>query len=184
MQLYIYPIAVIGSNTLKAYPVHYPQLKENLILQNFILLLSFLVISTSCGLKQNTSTVESAEQTILAMERQGLDRWAQGDPLGMSDNFADDITYFDDIGAQTRLDGLEEMQKYLSSLDGKIPPHSYELIDPKVQVYGDIAILTLRYQSTSPNGELDPPWKATSVYRLTDGEWHVVHAHWSVLKEQ
>ena len=153
-------------------------------MQNFILLLSFLVISTSCGLNQNTPAGENAEQTILAMERQGLDHWAQGDPLGMSENFADDITYFDDIGAQTRLDGLEEMQNYLASLDGKIPPHSYELVDPKVQIYGEIAILTLRYQSTSLEGKPDPPWKATSVYRLTDGEWHTVHAHWSVMKEQ
>ncbi len=117
------------------------------------------------------------------MERQGLDHWAKGDPLGMSDNFADDITYFDDIGAHSRLNGLEEMQNYLASLDGKIPPHSYELVDPKVQIYDDIAILTLRYQSTSLDGEPDPPWKATSVYRLIDSEWKVVHAHWSLVKE-
>jgi len=162
--------------------MYYPQLKENLIMQNFILLLSFLVISTSCDLKQNTPTGGNTEQTILAMERQGLDHWAQGDPLGMSDNFADDITYFDDIGAHTRLNGLEEMQNYLASLE--IPPHSYELVDPKVQIYGDIAILTLRYQSTSLDGEPDPPWKATSVYRLIDSEWRVVHAHWSLVKEQ
>ena len=162
--------------------MHYPQLKENLMMLNFILLLSFLLIFTSCDLKQNTPTGENTEQTILALERQGLDHWAQGNPLGMSDNFADDITYFDDIGATARLDGLKEMQKYLASLE--IPPHSYELVNPKVQIYGDIAILTLRYQSTSLDGKPDPPWKATSVYRLIDGEWQVVHANWSTVKEQ
>lgn len=82
----------------------------------------------------------------------------------------------------TRLNGLEEMQNYLASLE--IPPHSYELVDPKVQIYGDIAILTLRYQSTSLDGKPDPPWKATSVYRLIDSEWRVVHAHWSLMKDQ
>lgn len=148
---------------------------------NNILLLLFLVISASCDLKQNTPTVENTEQTILALECRGLDYWAQGNPLGMADNFAEDITYFDDIGAPERLEGLKEMQKYLASLE--MPPHTYELVNPKIQIYGDIAILTLRYLSKSLDGKPDPPWKATSVYRLSNGEWQVVHANWSLVKE-
>ena len=146
----------------------------------YILLFSFLLISISCETKKCTQTQEDVEQTILTLERQALDHWAQGDPLGLADNFAEDITYFDDIAAYTRIDSLEEMRNYLTSLKGKIPPHSYEIVDPKVQVYGDIAILTLLYHSTSIEGEAGPPWKATSVYKLTNGEWQVVHAHWSV----
>ncbi|MCK4585577.1 nuclear transport factor 2 family protein [candidate division WOR-3 bacterium] len=153
-------------------------------MKNFILLFSFLLIFISCEMKKSTPTQENVEQAILAKERQALDHWAQGDPLGFSVNFADDVTYFDDIAAHTRIDSLEEMQNYLTSLKGKIPPHSYEIVDPKVQVYGDIAILTLRYHPTSTEGEPGPPWKATSVYKLTNGEWHVVHAHWSLVKEQ
>jgi ketosteroid isomerase-like protein len=150
----------------------------------FILFISILMIFTSCEMQDNTTTQENVEQAILAKERQALDHWAQGDPLRFSDNFADDVTYFDDIVAHTRIDSLEEMQNYLTSLNGKIPPHSYEIVDPKVQVYGDIAILTLRYHSTSIEGEPGPPWKATSVYKLTNGDWNVVHAHWSLVKEQ
>ena len=152
-------------------------------MKNFILLLSTLLIFTSCGKKQNTQTQVNVEQTILAKDRQGLDRWAAGDPLGFSVNFADDATYFDDIAAHTRLDGLEEIQNHFASLEGNIPPHNYEIVDPKVQVYGDIAISTLRYHS-SINDEPGPPWKATNVYRLTNGEWYIVHAHWSLVKEQ
>ena len=153
-------------------------------MKNFILILSILLIFTSCEMKQNTLTQEEVKETILAKERQALDRWAAGDPLGFSDNFSDDATYFDDIAAHVRLDGREEIQDYLASLKGKIPPHSYEIVDPKVQFYREIAILTLRYQGTTPDGELGPLWKATSVYRLINGEWLVVHAHWSLVKEQ
>jgi len=159
------------------------QLKRNLIMKNFILFLFVLLILASCRMKQNAPAQENIEQTILALERQALDRWSKGDPLGFSVNFADDATYFDDIGAHMRLDSIQEIKNYLTSLDGQIPPHSYELVDPKVQVYGDIAILTLRYHTmidTVPG----PPWKATSVYRLTDDKWHVVHANWSLVKEQ
>ncbi len=161
-----------------------PQLKRNLMIKNFILLLAFLLIFTSCRMKQNTPVQENIEQTILNLERQALDRWSKGDPLGFSDNYADDATYFDDIAAQMRLDSIEEIRNYLTSLNGKIPSHSYEIVDPKIQVYGNIAILTLQYHSTMPDNEPGPPWKATSVYRLTEGKWQVVHAHWSLMKKQ
>jgi uncharacterized protein (TIGR02246 family) len=148
-----------------------------------ILLSSILFTCTSCGVSQNTITNKIVEQTIFAREHQALDRWAAGDPLGFAMNFADDATYFDDIGAHKRLDGREEIQKYLASLEGKIPKHTYELIDPKVQVYGDIAIATLRYES-SIDGVPGPPWKATDIYRLTNSNWKIVHANWSLVKEE
>lgn len=127
--------------------------------------------------------MNNIEQTILAMERQALDCWSAGDPPGFAVNCADDVTYFDDIAAQTRINGLKEMQNYLKSLVGKIPPHTYEIVDPKVQVYDNVAIVTLRYHSKIGD-KSGPPWKATDVYRLTNGEWHVVHAHWSLVKTE
>ena len=153
-------------------------------MKNFILFLSILLIFTSCAVKQNTLTQKEVEQAILNLERQANDRWSAGNPSGFSVNFADDVTWFDDIAAYKRIDGLQNIQNYFESLEGKIPPHNYELVDPKVQVYGDIAILTFRYHSTMPDGELGTPWKATSVYRLNNGKWQVVHAHWSLVKEQ
>jgi len=147
-------------------------------MRNFILLFSILSIFISCEKKQEALTQENVEQTILAKERQWLDRWAAGDPLGFSEISANDVTYFDDISASTRIDSLEEFRTYLTSLVGQIPAHTYEIVDPRVQVYGDIAICTLHYHP-SINGEPEPPWKATDVYRLTNGEWHLVHAHWS-----
>ncbi len=159
------------------------QLKKILIMKNFILFLSFFFIFTSCCTKQEQPSNEEIEQIILTLEQNALDSYSKGNPIGFSDNFAEDATYFDDIGAHMRLDNIEEVKNYFVSLDGKIPPHNYELVDPKVQVYDDIAVLTLQYHSTSLDGEPGPPWKATSVYRLLDGKWQVVHAHWSLIKE-
>jgi hypothetical protein len=126
---------------------------------------------------------ENAEQAILAVERRALDRWAQGNPLGYVDIDADDVTYFDDIAAHTRIDGIEAMRNYFASLEGKIPPHRYEVVDPKVQIYGDIGILTLRYHAYAADGKPLTRWKATSVYRRRAKEWRIVHAHWSIVKE-
>ncbi len=124
-----------------------------------------------------------AAQAILAQELKALDHWAQGNPLGYLDVDASDVTYFDDIAAQTRIDGLEAMRNYFTSLVGQIPVHRYEIIDPKVQLYGDVGILTFRYQAFAPDGQHHAPRKATSVNRLTDGERPIVHANWSTVKK-
>jgi ketosteroid isomerase-like protein len=126
---------------------------------------------------------ENVEQAILANERRALDRWADGDPLGFAAEAADDVTYFDDIAAHRRIDGIAALRSYLESLRGKIPKHRYELVEPKVQVHGDVGIVTLRYHATGVDGKALAPWKATSVYCRDDGRWRIVHAHWSVAKE-
>jgi len=128
-------------------------------------------------------STKNADQAVLAQERRALDEWAKGNPVGFVTVDAEDATYFDDIGAQRRIDGLEAVRQYMSSLMGNIPPHKYELVDPKVQMLDAVAVLTLRYEPSSHDGEPLQPWKATSVYHQRDGTWRRVHAHWSMVKE-
>lgn len=123
-----------------------------------------------------------AEQAIVAQERRALEQWAQGNPLGYLDIDAPDVTYFDDIGAHSRIDGIAAMRTYLGSLKGRIPPHRYRMLEPKVQLYDDIGILTLRYEAFGADAQPVSRWKATSVYRRVDDQWRIVHAHWSLVK--
>jgi ketosteroid isomerase-like protein len=159
------------------------QLNRIRIIRIFTLLLAISFIINACYEKQELVSNEEIEQTILDLERQALDHWSNGDPIGFSKNFAVDATYFDDIGAEMRIDSIEALTTYFTSLDGNIPVHKYELVTPKVQVYGDIAILTLQYHAMSLENEPGPPWKATSVYRLIDDKWQVVHANWSLVEK-
>ena len=124
-----------------------------------------------------------AEQAILAQERRALDQWSKGNTLGYLDVDAEDVTYFDDIGAHSRLDGIDAMRAYATSLKGKIPPHRYEIVDPRVQLYGDIGVLTLRYHTYGTDSLPLSRWKATSVYHRVNDEWRIVHAHWSLVKD-
>lgn len=126
---------------------------------------------------------QETEQAILAQEHRALEQWAKGNTLGYLDIAADDVTYFDDIGAHERVNGIDALRTYLTSLKGKIPPHRYELLNPDVQLNGDIGILTLRYNAYGPNAQLLARWKATSVYRRMDDQWRMVHAHWSLVKD-
>lgn len=124
-----------------------------------------------------------SEQAILAQERRALEQWSKGNSLGYLDVIADDVTYFDDISAHSRVDGIGAMRTYLTSLQGKIPAHRYEMLDPKVQLYGDIGILTLRYDAYGTAAQPVARWKATSVYRRAEDQWRIVHAHWSLVKD-
>jgi ketosteroid isomerase-like protein len=148
--------------------------------------LGFLVVSTgflaACQ-PAASGQKEEAEQAIVAQERSALEQWSKGNTLGYLDVVADDVTYFDDIGAHARVEGIAAMRTYLTSLRGKIPPHRYEMLDPKVQLYGDIGILTLRYEAYGTAAEPLSRWKATAVYRRADDQWRIVHAHWSLVKE-
>ena len=125
----------------------------------------------------------SAEEAILAQERDALDRWSSGDPEGYVQSADEDVTYVDFIGAHVRVDGIQALREYLAGIKGQFPAHTYEVVNPRIQVYGDVGILTQHYYPTSLEGEAMGPSKATCVYRRTDGTWYLVHSHWSILKE-
>jgi hypothetical protein len=146
-------------------------------------LLTTLLVIVSCTSEPAVPTEAEATESVIALERKALDNWSAGHPGGYATNMSSDATYMDDIGAHYRKDGLEEVQIYLNSLEGMIPKHNYEMEDTKVQYFGDVAVLTFRYQGFV-DGQPGQPWKATSVYHFSDEEWKAVHAHWSLVKEE
>jgi ketosteroid isomerase-like protein len=57
-----------------------------------------------------------------------------------------------------------------------------EMANPKVQVYGDVAILTYNYIGASKNkdGEVESDKaKSTRIYVKKNGEWMLVHANFA-----
>jgi ketosteroid isomerase-like protein len=127
----------------------------------------------------------TTEKEIVAMEREALEEWAGGRPSKYLKHAAADMTYYDDIGAQGGLQGLETVRGYATAaLDGNIPPHQYEMLGTHVQDYGDTSILTYEYQPSTPDGQKLTRWRASVVYNKSGGQWQMVHAHWTMQKEQ
>jgi ketosteroid isomerase-like protein len=122
---------------------------------------------------------------IVAMERAALDRWGAGDPLGYLEIMAPDVTYFDPI-QERRVDGLHAMTDLLVPLTGKIRVDRYDMLRPLVQWHGDAAILTFNLVSyrTRPDGTEDAisRWNSTETYARVDGQWRIVHSHWSYVR--
>jgi len=143
------------------------------------ILLTTLQLLVIGGCNSNTPN-KNADEEIIALERSALDKWSQSNTRGYVDISADDVTWFDFTpGKQLRIDGIEAFRNYMASLAGQIPLHTYDIVNPKVQVYGNTAILTFHWNASTPDGQPLPSWKATSVYNWKDGKWHMVHAHWS-----
>jgi len=123
---------------------------------------------------------------IIAMERAALDRWGKGDPWGFTEISADGVTYFDPA-TQRRLDGLEALREFYAALEGKISIQRYEMIDPKVQIQGDTAVLTFNlidYLPTSEGSTRQDYWNSTQVYSRIDGAWKIIQTHWSKPESQ
>jgi len=54
---------------------------------------------------------------------------------------------------------------------------SYEILSPKVQVSGNVAVLT--YRLAQHVGANTAVWNATQVYEKKKEGWRIIHSHFS-----
>lgn len=116
---------------------------------------------------------------ILALERAALDRWGNGDPGGYLEINDSSVSYFDPF-LESRVDGLPALTALYEPIRGKIQIQQDQIIDPRVQVIGEAAVLTFRYVSRGSEGSMR--WNCTEVYQRVSDEWRIVHSHWSFTK--
>jgi ketosteroid isomerase-like protein len=145
-------------------------------------LLSALLTPISVRSAVASTRDEPDDNSVIATERRALDRWIKGDPDGYLEIYTDEITYFDPKTAH-RVDGRPAMTAWLAPVRGKVKIHRYEMLNPKVQRYGEIAVLTyniVNYQ-LRPNGTEYPTtrWNSTAVFRRVGTEWRTIHSHFS-----
>jgi ketosteroid isomerase-like protein len=151
------------------------------------LFLASVLLSHLIGAEGPTSASGDAAPTIIAMERSALERWGKGDPNGYFEIFAPDTTYFDPTLAK-RVDGVDALHALIDPFKGRIHVERAEMIGPKVQQKGDIAVLTFNLIShgaqlgDGPKG--DVRWNSTEVYQRISGRWKIIHSHWSYTKPE
>jgi ketosteroid isomerase-like protein len=155
------------------------------------LLLGPVLLGHLIGAGHPANASGDVARTIIAMEQGALERWGKGDPNGYFEIMAPDTTYFDPTVAK-RVDGVGPLHALIDPFRGKIRIERAEMIDPKVQHQGDIAVLTFNLVSRGarlgdgPKG--DVRWNSTEVYQRIAGQWRIIHSHWSytqpVLREK
>lgn len=123
------------------------------------------------------ATAMNDAESILNMERNALDRWGKGDPDGFLEISDPEVVYFDPF-TKERLDGLAALRNLYEGIRGKVQIESYEVVNPKIEVCGDVAVLTFNFVSRGPDGEWR--WNTTEVYRRKQETWRIIHTHWSL----
>lgn len=123
------------------------------------------------------SVPEGVAHEVIDMECAALVRWGQGDPSGFLEICAPEVVYFDP-GLERRIDGLEALTDYYERIRGSVRFDRFELLNPLVQVAGDVAILTFNYASYAGDG-VPSRWNCTEVYRRAGGTWEIIQSHWS-----
>jgi ketosteroid isomerase-like protein len=114
--------------------------------------------------------------TIVAIEEAALERWGRGDPDGFLEISAPDVVYFDPY-VERRIDGLAALADYYAATRGVVKFDRFELVNPKVQAQGDMAVLTFNY--VSHRGAAVSRWNCTEVYARRAGAWRIIQTHWS-----
>jgi ketosteroid isomerase-like protein len=140
--------------------------------------------------QERTASAGSLLDELVSLERSALDRWIRLDPDGYLGLYAPEVTYFD-ATTDRRVDGLEAMRTRLAPIKTMKAPFTeprYDMIGAKVQRHGDVALLTFNVVSYGKlPGKAESVlarWNSTEVYGRVDGQWKIVHSHWSYTKPE
>ncbi|WP_420316597.1 nuclear transport factor 2 family protein [Ekhidna sp.] len=116
----------------------------------------------------------SRENTILSIMNEGVKQWYEGNPAGYAASFAEEITYFDPGTDGKRIESKDELTKIFSERN---TASTYEIIDPDFQHSKEFSVLT--YQIIQDFKGITLQWNCTEVYAEVDGQWSVIHGHFS-----
>ena len=150
-------------------------------------LIVLVASALGCTGAPSTPAAPAAEDTfdpqqIIALERGALERWGKGDPSGYFEIMAPDISYFD-TNTKARAEGLDTLKKMFEPIRGKVSIDRVDLLNPTVRRFGDLAVLSVnlvsRGGSFDGSPKRDVPWNLTEVYQRIDGQWKIVHSHFS-----
>ncbi|MBM4460443.1 MAG: DUF4440 domain-containing protein [Chloroflexi bacterium] len=128
------------------------------------------------------------DQEILALLDRHLSSIWAGDLAAYSATTAPDVTFFEWYISTQRIDGLEFHLRETAAnrraaedkrLAGRRYEVEHEVLAPKVQLYGEVAIVTytLLMRYTTDEGVRHTEHNETRVFHREDGGWRLVHCH-------
>jgi ketosteroid isomerase-like protein len=148
-----------------------------------------LVVLVICGLsisatKGNVTDPpqQAIADQIIAREKASFDAWQRKDKAFFADFLSDDATYFSFMNPYLEIDPKVNFLPKFEKFADMFKFNEFQMYNPRVQVYGDVAILTYNSSvSASFAGQpLNYTSKMTSVYVKQGNTWRVVHGHESM----
>jgi ketosteroid isomerase-like protein len=122
----------------------------------------------------------ATEKEIVEIEKKALEKWYAGDPTPYIDNMSGDIAYFEPI-LDKRLDGKQSLSKMFEALRGKVHADKFDMLNTRVQLAGDSAILSFNLIAIEDG--VPYRWNCTEIFaKGADSRWKLIHSHWSQTK--
>jgi|SRR5918911_3974588 ketosteroid isomerase-like protein len=145
-----------------------------------------LVIAGICGLALYASRNAAASASdsaianeIIAREKASVEAWQRKDKAFWADFLTDDATFFSPqspyLETEPKVNFLPKFDQYVEVF--KL--NDSQMYNPRVQVYGDTAILTYNDSVSATFGGQPVSYtgKVTTVYVKQGNTWRVVHSH-------
>jgi ketosteroid isomerase-like protein len=119
---------------------------------------------------------------IIAREKASVEAWQRKDKAFFADLLADDATYFGAMNPYLETDPKANFLPKFEQYTEMFKYLDFQMYNPRVQVYGDVAILTYNHAATLNMGGrvMNVTGKITSVYVKQGTTWRVVHGHESI----
>ncbi len=116
---------------------------------------------------------------LVELVKEALDPYfSQSEPNKYTELFGGQATYFDP-NSSGKISG-DAILRHFAGYRGQIPPLSYEILNPGVNLCGDIAVFTFNLDTFDPtDGSMAVRWNTTQVHERVSNGWDIVHAHWS-----
>lgn len=153
---------------------------KTLIKSSFAIFVLLVVGFSSQTFSQ--SAVPSVEDEIISLTYRLWNAENMKDMAFRNKHVADDYTEFNSVYS-TRIDGkVKSFTLNDASLSGGTSTAD-EMLNPKVQVYGDVAVLTYNFAGVikDKDGKTTPSKaKSTRVYVKMGGDWKLVHANFGM----
>ena len=132
------------------------------------------------------TNVQVAKEVIAITKEQWAAETSKKPAPERMKNIADEYTEFNS-DSPTRLEGKALIGRLDDAifLNGSSEDIASEMVNEKVQVYGDVAILSYNYVGYIKNkdGKVESSVsKSTRVYAKKDGKWMLVHANFAKVK--
>ena len=140
-----------------------------------------ILLILSAELNAQTS-MNSTENEIIALTYKIWKAENENDMATRNKYIADDYTEFNPVFS-TRVDGKTKSFTLTDANSAGGKSLADEMLNPKVQVYGNTAILTYNFAGIirSNDGKVVPSKaKSTRVYVKMDGDWKLVHANFAM----
>lgn len=126
-----------------------------------------------------TTAMGTAAEEVLEITRRMLDAMYTSDPEVHRAHSAEDMSSYEWYIAPQRIDGLA-FHLALIEAGGNGEPSRLDILTPRVQCYGDTAIVSYTLLKTALTETAPPQFSTineTRVFVKLDGVWKMVHLH-------